>query len=30
MKALDLARLSHPKMPFEARVQDALSRFGLR
>ncbi|RPD77479.1 hypothetical protein L226DRAFT_323484 [Lentinus tigrinus ALCF2SS1-7] len=30
MKALDVARLSHPTMPFDARVQEALSRLGLR
>ncbi|TFK86030.1 hypothetical protein K466DRAFT_167773 [Polyporus arcularius HHB13444] len=30
MKALDVARLSQPTMPFDARVQEALSRLGLR
>ncbi|KAI0712524.1 hypothetical protein C8Q76DRAFT_735044 [Earliella scabrosa] len=29
-KALDVARLSHPTMPFDARVQEALTRLGLR
>ena len=30
MKALDVARLANPTMAFEARVQEALSRLGLR
>ncbi|KAH9933226.1 uncharacterized protein BXZ73DRAFT_101185 [Epithele typhae] len=29
-KALDVARLSHPTHPFDARVQEALTRLGLR
>ena len=29
-KALDLVRLAHPTLPLDARIQEALSRLGLR